>query len=401
MNKFISPALADLSQDIAGPIPVKIVEQWLESDQSPESHEAILAPYKKIGTIVSSDASGLSKLSAGRSLIEVMKLVSEPKEILHAHGKEIGGHAVGIWAADNTQMFYDQSIDVNDVVKQMVRAQAAIENVLVDIGIGIHQGSCFEIGGGLYGFDADTIEDFTEDESNAKEIIISNRTQLSLREPFSTFKEQRGEMQILDYSNLDLEVTAKEDPYYPAPFDKDFHNALLGLDITNSEEVEKLRSERVKTKTIVLFRIFHEEQPLLLNQFLQQVAANTFIHQTCKNYEAKIVKSNGTLAIIACDTVAEGVDLAIALQTQAKEEGFTANTGVAMGEVLIFEIGKESGDIAGGPVNIASKLAEDTNDREVVFFEESVADHARQHGITEKVLLERSGVKITGVKKVL
>jgi hypothetical protein len=192
MNKLISPALADLSQDIAGPIPVKIVEAWIKSDQSAESHEAILAPYKKTGTIVSSDASGLSKLSAGRSLIEVMKLVSEPKEILHSYGKAIGGHAVGIWAADNTQMFYDQSIDVNDVVKQMVGAQFAIKDVLVDIGIGIHQGSCFEIGGGLYGFDADTIEDFTEDESNAKEIIISDKTKLSLREPFMKFREQRA-----------------------------------------------------------------------------------------------------------------------------------------------------------------------------------------------------------------
>lgn len=398
--KNIIPALADLTQDVAGPIPVDLIKQWIESDQSDEAHESILAPHIRKGTMVSSDAAGLSKLSAGRPLIEVMKLVSEPKEIIYSHGKAIGGEAVGVWAADNTQMFYDESIDVNDVVSQMVAAQNAINNIEVSVGIGLHKGSCYHIGGGLYGAEADEIEDFTEEESEADEVIVSPAIMSELRGEFKTAAE-RGKMHVIDHGDLSVEGKKFDDVYYPAPFDKEFHDEILQLDIKNVKEVESLHQKRVKETSIVLFRIFHEPQPRMLDRFLTQVAANTVIHNVCRNYDAQIVKSNGALAIISCEKPGEGVDLAVGLMHAAKENDLVANVGVSRGEVLIFDLGEKGMDLAGGPVNVSSKLAEDTDDRGKMYFEGVEKEHAPQHGFTETFEIKKSGISIEGISGTL
>lgn len=401
--KNIIPALADLTQDVAGPIPVDLIKAWIESDRSDEAHDRILEPYKRRGTMVSSDAAGLSKLSAGRPLIEVMKLVSEPKEIIYAHGTAIGGEAVGVWAADNTQMFYDESIDVNDVVSQMIAAQKAIEDVEVSVGIGIHKGAAYEIGGGLYGAAADEIEEFTEEESNADEVIVSPAVKKELREEFQK-GSSRGDMHIIGYSGIEPEEKSADDVFYPAPFDRAFHEALMRVDshmqtdLHLQADLQKVFDERLHETSIVLFRAFHEHKPRMLDRFLDQVAANTMIHNVCRRYEAQIVKSNGALAIISCEKPGEGVDLAVALLEAAKEDELAANVGVSRGEVLIFDLGDRGYDLAGGPVNIASKLAEDTDERGKIFIEGSETQHCARHGFTQTFEITKSGVKISGIQ---
>ena len=397
MKNFIKPALADLKQDIAGPIPVDLIGAWLGSEQDAAAHERILDPYKRVGTIVCSDAAGLSKLSAGRPPIEIMKLVSEPKEIIYSYGSAIGGKAAGIWAADNTQMFYEEAIDLQDVVTQMVAAQHAFKDMLVKVGIGIHSGIAYEIGGGLYGEDADTIEEFTEEKSEGNDVLVSPRVKEQLRDPFVSF-ESHHEMFRLDYTDLHLEGVKGSDVYYPAPFDRRFHNALFGLQLDNPDSLETLHKERVHETSIVLFRIFSQPQARLLDTFAKNMTANTLIHQTVGNYKARLVKSNGVLAIISCEQEGDGVDLAIALHKVAKENSYIANVGVCRGETLIFDLENGSSDLAGGPVNIASKIAEDIDARGVLSFEASVADHAKRHGFKKPFSVIQSGVEITGVR---
>lgn len=397
-DRFI-PALADLRQDIAGPIPVEIIQKWMESDQSDTAHDKILEEYKRVGTMVSSDSAGLSKLSAKRTLMEVMKLVSEPKEIIHAHGRAIGGTAVGVWAADNTQMFYDDSIDVSDVVGQMVSAQRKINNTCeVRVGIGIHTGRAFEIGGGLYGAEADEIEEFTEEETSGEEIAMSKAVSDRLKAPFSDRLKERDGMFSLDYTGLNLDLQPSDEIFYPAPFHREFHKELLDVDINDTKSMETLRQKYVRDTTIVLLRIFHVPTKRLLEDFTNRVGANTIVHQTLRNYSAEIVKSNGALAILECDDPKESIDLAIAFRQAMKENGYTANVGVSKGEALIFELDGGGKDLAGSPINIASKLAEDTDEREVVFLHDTVSEHAKQHGLTERFSIEKSGVTIEGVK---
>ncbi|MFH1712365.1 MAG: hypothetical protein ABH846_03985 [Patescibacteria group bacterium] len=397
-QKFL-PALADLNQDIAGPIPVEIIQKWIESDQTDQDHEQILEPYKKFGTMVSSDSAGLSKLSAKRSLIEVMKLVNDPKEIIYSHGRAIGGQAIGIWAADNTQMFYDDSVDVNDVVKQMIGAQKKIhEQCEVRVGIGIHTGSAFEIGGGLYGAEADKIEDFTEEETSGEEIAISKAVAEKIDSELKKEIIDRGEMISLAYSNLEIDAQTSDDVFYPAPFHRQFHDELRATSIDDTEGLEIINNKFTTSATIILIRVFLPGNPRLLDDLTQRVAANSIIYDIEHKYNVKIIKSNGMLGILECDDENEAVDFSMALFEEMKKDGFDVNIGLCKGDVLIFDLDQGGRDLAGSPANIASKLAEDTDERNAIFLEASVADHARQHGKQEKFTVEKSGVKIEGIR---
>jgi len=81
----------------------------------------------------------------------VIKLVHEPKEIIHAYGAAAGGEAVGVWAADNTEMFYPSAVPARDVLAQMAAAQAEVAaKCQVQVGLGMHAGESyvFELGDG-------------------------------------------------------------------------------------------------------------------------------------------------------------------------------------------------------------------------------------------------------------
>jgi hypothetical protein len=92
-KRFVTPQLADLRQDIAGQIPLDVVRDWMQSQKDLSAQTEILSAYRKPGCVVSSDSSGLTKLGRERPLLEVMKLVNDPKQILHSYGSAIGGTA--------------------------------------------------------------------------------------------------------------------------------------------------------------------------------------------------------------------------------------------------------------------------------------------------------------------
>src|SRR5712671_4548448 len=102
LSKVI-PALSDLTQDIAGPVPVRLLHDWAEGDQDMSEAQALLSSIQIQGTVVSSDTSGLSRMTQAMDLLDVLSVISQPKEIIHALGREIGGRAIGTWVADNTE----------------------------------------------------------------------------------------------------------------------------------------------------------------------------------------------------------------------------------------------------------------------------------------------------------
>lgn len=103
MAKFSSdrfPAgFFDVTQDIARELPV---------DRSRASALRLLSAHAVTGSVVSTDAAGLTSLTRARSVIEILALLNQPKEIVHACGAAIGGEAIGVWAADNTEMVYQR-----------------------------------------------------------------------------------------------------------------------------------------------------------------------------------------------------------------------------------------------------------------------------------------------------
>src|SRR4051794_27385596 len=115
----VIPALADLTQDIAGPLPVRLLQDWATGEQDIAAAEALLNSFEREGTVVATDTSGLSRMTQAMDLLDVLSVISGPKEIVHALGREIGGRAIGTWVADNSEMLYPAGIDPGTVVAAM------------------------------------------------------------------------------------------------------------------------------------------------------------------------------------------------------------------------------------------------------------------------------------------
>ena len=393
-NDGMIPALADLSQDIAGPIPVGLVQDWVASARDAGAHERILAPYVRVGTIVCSDSAGLSKLSVGKPLVEVMKLVSEPKEVIFSHGRAIGGEAVGTWIADNTQMFYDASIPSETVVSQMIAAQRAMSGLTVKVGIGIHHGTVYEIGGGLYGTDADDIEGFTEEETKGGEVAVSASVRAAIGAAIPT-KEERAGKHILDFEKHAAEASASDDVFYPAPFPKAFHEAVRSLDAGDPAAVEALHRAYAKRTVIILARVFDAPHDQLLDLLVARTAAGAVIRRVAAQLGVEVLEATGGVVLLHVPEADKAASFARELIVALRAGGFAGNVGLCEGEVLMFDRGNGNWNVAGAAVNISSKLAEDTPERGVIFFESSVAHAAGPDAVPFSIV--KSGVTIAGV----
>lgn len=395
MQKNTKPGLFDLSDPIVGHISKELIQKWLDSSQTDEDHARILAPYRRKGTIVCSDLSGLSKLTAERALIQVLKLVSESKEFIYSHGKEIGGEAIGIWIADNTLMFYKDEIPAQNVVHQMVLAQKSIDDLAVNVGIGIHYGTVYHIGGGLYGDDAEWIEEFTENSSRGLDILVSATVKEMLEAPFDAF-ETFLEMFSLQYKGLALEGTSSCDIVYPAPFDLEFQEQLQ----TWNPELEEfdLEGEYLPHETTIGLLSFYPADDLrLLDRFVQQVEISHHTKILSKRYGVELLKTNGSLAIFHSPDTKAIVSCSKELYQRFQSLGLLVSIGVSKGDVLIFDLGEER-DIAGEPVNLASKMAEDSGYHGALLFDHTVADEARAQGITEPFSIIVSKMQLDGVR---
>src|SRR5262245_4232325 len=125
-NPKIVPALADLTQDIAGPVPLNLLQDWASGRQDVAAAQSLLDPFRIEGTVVASDTSGLTKMTDALDLVDIIAMISKPKEILYALGVEIGGRSIGLWIADNTEMYYPSSVPPGDVLEAMWEAQQRI-----------------------------------------------------------------------------------------------------------------------------------------------------------------------------------------------------------------------------------------------------------------------------------
>lgn len=356
-------ALADLRQDVAGVVPPALVLEWNAQAKSAERHRSILAPYRVLGTLVCSDSAGLSALAQRCSLPQAMKLVSEPKEILHAYGKAILGQAIGVWAADNSQMFYGAEIDAGRVVTQMLAAQRRIRQLAVQVGLAVHWDEYYRIAGGLFGQAATGIEDIAEEHTSGGELLVSDtvyphlapalrktatqREDLSSRGAYYSISDDGGTLDALEGSDHD----------YPAPFDARFLGKLRSSSL---DELGRMSfAEYQHHKTVVFLHLIHREREFLLDTFTDLSLSDLSVHRTAASYQATVVKSTGALGIVLFDSGAQALAFCRDVIETNRRLGCDARAGVTRGDVYLFPLEQGGLDIAGNPINIAAKLAED------------------------------------------
>lgn len=367
------PALADLTKDIAGPLSVSLLRDWTAGERTNERALSLLEPYRREGIVGSSDASGLSKLTQQRDLIEVLRMVSQPKQILHALGTSIGGEAIGVWVADNTEMFYPSKLEADEIVAAMIEAQARIaERASVMIGVCLHSGVFYEIGGGLYGPDARTVEVLAEDFARAQEILVTNEIVKKLTDPENVF-ERREDLDVIHApgvfrlrSSRRFPRLREENTVYPHGFPDEFFSMVcLGEHAASPEELAKRVNEAHEVERFVVFlsrqKVEHEGSDLasVLDDFVDDARMSAVIAANV-DVARHVVDSGGGLGILVFESGRDAFDFA-----RRAREGFLASRlevklGIDHGAVLLFELpGGGHANIAGDPVNLASKISED------------------------------------------
>ncbi len=408
VKRSIAPALFDISQDIVGDIPFDIVTAWTKSkNKDSDSARRILQPTKVKGYVVSSDASGLSKLSQNKDLIEVLALISEPKEIVYALGSEIGGEGIGIWAADNTQMFYPRMLSPHTVLSMLVETQMRLQRCEVSIGMGVHYGEFYKIGNGLYGPEADFIEHLAEEDTGGGEIVITESflKKMAVKDGFQLQPRQDLSLQESVFrvtTGPGLDSLVGENIRYPIPFSDTFFGDLRLLSSRKYDPafLQILNEKYVVEKVVVLIEREHilgeSMEVTMLNDISLDVIMKKAAFKLLDKYAGDEIKTVGALGIYVFDDPAEAVEFAVEFRQILEKAQVQSRIGIDQGQIIIFEMENNRKDIAGNPVNIASKMAQDYGTLGRMYLTEHVANKVSLPAV-EPFEMEVSRVKIQGV----
>lgn len=400
------PGFFDLPADAGQRLPLEIISAWTRSDQSPHTARELLAPCTLRGLVVSTDTAGLTRLTVERSLIEILAMVSRPKELVHAYGRAIGGMPTGVWAADNTQMFYPTGVEPDHVVSMLLTLQDRIQaECEVGIGICLHAGEFYELGRGLYGSDADRVERIAEDHTAAGEVLATDvaagrlgRSAHFRREPRTDLPAGLGAVErILDGPRL-AGITAS-DFRYPLPFSEEFFGGLGEYQRTRRTSVVP----RPAYKEVALVVVEHEREDrevpevAALNDLALAAAVKRLGNALTEDLAGAEVKTSTGTSIYYFDGARHALDFARKLRGTLQAEGVELRIGIDVGRVLVFELGPGLRDVAGSPVNMASKLAQDAGIFGVIHL---TAPAARQAGLPDVVAsraLRLGGVTVEAV----
>jgi class 3 adenylate cyclase len=367
-----SPALFDITQDIIGDLPLTLINKWLLSEQTQQATLELLEPYKVKGYSVSSDSAGLTKLSKQKNLLEILALVNQPKEIVYGIGTAIGGEGVGIWAADNTQMFYPASVKPETLLSALLTIQHEIsQRCQIKIGLGAHYGEFYYINGGLYGLEADVIEEIAENETEGGEIVISQGFYELLPENHSFTITQRGEtiteigkiFRVVDGTKL--REVPPANPQYPIPYSPEFYADLLTY-ISRLDDVEfgkSLADKYLQNKVVLLIERENAEAESHELSIFTNFARSTQLKDTglklLENHNGIEVKVVGSIGIYVFDEANTAINFAQALRQELAVQNIASRIGIDAGLILLFNLANGGRDIAGSPINVASKMAQD------------------------------------------
>ena len=405
------PALADVAKDISGPLPVGLLDDWAAStDRSHEAARLLLAPYRREATVVSSDTAGLTRMTQERDLLDVLWLVSEPMQILYAVGTAIGGHSVGVWEADNTEMLYPSGLSVDTIVDAMLEAQARIaERTTVKVGLCVHTGVFYEIGGGLFGGDAQLVEELAENHAAGAEILVTNELVQRLQAPREYALTRRSELDALHgagafsvHSSRRMASLRESTAVFPHPFPSEFFAMLRDP----ARRAEATATEGAGAQMVERFVVFlarkgaarsQDDLASVLDELLTNERMNGVVVESLRG-SAQLVETTGGLAILVFEHGREAVDFARTVRERFRELSLPVSVGIDSGSVLVFAKSPgRAGTIAGDPINLSSKISEDLGEAGRIRITERAAQGLDGLDGAERFEEMISGVRICGL----
>jgi class 3 adenylate cyclase len=400
------PGFFDLPADAGQALPLDLIASWIRSPQTPEAARLLLEPCSMRGTVVCSDTAGLTRLSHERSLIELLALVSRPKELVHAYGRAIGGTAVGVWAADNTAMFYPESVAPDDILSMLLTLMDDIvAECEVGIGLAVHYGQFYELGNGLHGPDAELVEALAEEHTEAGELVVTGEFRRMLGETTAFDFELAGRPPLPTevyrvVSGARLEGIEPSEFRYPLPFSDEFYDGLSEFQRTRRTSVVPRPAYRDGFIVVVEREREDRSDPEVasLNDLALAAAIARVGAGLLPEFEGLEVKNTGGPGLYYFDGARPALDFARRLRQFFEGQQVQLSIGIDMGRLLLFELGPNRFDAAGSPVNVASKLAQEAGKLGAITLTWAAARAAGLPDITAVESLAASGITIEAVR---
>ena len=401
------PGFFDLTQDISRGLPVDVIEGWTRSDHSLDTALKLLEPTRIECAVVSTDSAGLTTLTQRRGLIEMLALINGPKQLVHAWGAAAGGAAVGVWAADNTEMLYPATAPPETILSSLLSVMDAIDGACeVRIGAAAHWGGFFLLGGGLYGADADRVERIAEDYTRGGEVLVTPEFAARL-DPGDAFHfsardglpPELAPALRVDGGPRAVNLTPR-DFQYPFPYSAEFYDDLLSYaaDSGNLALLEAIHHRYSRRCAVVLIEREREETAVpeiaVLNDLALSAAMTRVGGELLRDTGGAEIKTAGPVGIFTFGDGSSALEFAHRFRKAFLDQGIQSRIGIDEGEVLVFDLAGGLIDIAGMPVNLASKLAQDTGEFGKIYLTEAAARSARSPSGLQPLAVEVAGVHV-------
>ena len=362
------PALMDLAEDVEGGVPIGFAKAWSRGERTEERALELLAPHAVRGTLVRTDTPGVKDLTDKLPTAKLLSMISRPKEILHGLGVAVGGTPVGRWVADNALLFFPEDVPVDTVLRAVHDVHRRRDETMARIGMCVHHGQFYAVGGGMYGPDAWLANHVGEFDTRPGETLVSEAVREALDDAAAwTFEarddlKSRGAMATVVDGPDAAEIEAS-DLDYPGPYDAAMRERLRELaEGRDAEEVgvEIEVSYQHERAMLVIERVGTGPERSALS-VLEHLSGNASIHRIVRFLVADgglPYKVAGRRGIVAYPTARDALSAARTVADTLGRRDIDVRIGIEVGEVLIFSMDHGQSEFTGDALNWAMRLAE-------------------------------------------
>jgi hypothetical protein len=273
----------------------------------------------------------------------------------------------------------------------------------------MHTGVFYEIGGGLFGGDAQLVERLAEDDAKGGEILVTHELAQRFQAPKEYALTRRTDLDPLHAPGVFSLRSPRRMPglreaesLYPHPFPPEFF-AMLRDPALRAAAVaaEGTGGQMVERYVAFLARkgAARSEENLasVLDELLVNEGMNRIVEESLGG-SAEIAETAGGLAIVVFEQGGDAIDFARAVRERFRERALPVSIGIDRGPVLLFPKGPgRAGTIAGDPINLSSKISEDLGEAHRIRITERAAEGLSGVDRGERFEETISGVRICGL----